>query len=266
MSYTDKTVQRYLDAMPCDSYRLQIVSFMGEENPASFPAKFEFHTAAELLKRVSYLKYRNWQGFNVYCRPNSTEYVLVDDVKREHLLAVSELKPCVLLETSPDNFQVFLRLQQKPAELTVAKATCQELARLFGGDLNAANPMQVGRLPGFTNRKAKHIDKRGDYPYVVLHGAENRFATFSPSGGACLAGASERLPQNGQKLPSTTASGMDRSREDFKIACRMVQEGCFDEDIYHVLIQREKGRERGRSYVNFTIKNARRATEKYRNH
>ena len=235
---------------------------MGEANPASFPAKFGFCKADELIKRTSYLRYRNWQGFNIYCRPNSTQYVLVDDIRREKLFAVAQHKPCVLLETSPDNFQAFFRLHEQPKDLTEAKAICQELASLFDGDQNAANPMQVGRLPGFTNRKPKYADFRGNYPYVILRGAADRFSMFSPKGGACLNGTSTygAVPQ--QQLRVKTQGGVvDRSREDFRIACRMIQAGHSHEDVYQVLAEREKGKERGRSYINFTIKNACRTTE-----
>lgn len=250
--------------MPCDSYRLQIVSFMGDSNPASFPAKFDILTSDEILKRAKYLSYRNWQGFNIYCRPNSTEYVLVDDLKREMLQLVSKFKPCILMETSPDNFQAFFRLRFKPNGEEEAKVICGEFTRTFDGDTDADNPMQPGRLPGFTNRKDKYKNSDGQYPFVILHGAALRYTTFSPKGGACMTDKIDSAFNEVCSSDKSVRKELDRSREDFRIACNLIRDNKSDIEIFDVLINRDKGRERGKSYVNFTIKNARRAVQKYR--
>lgn len=264
MVSTEYLVKKYLDALPADYYRLLIRHFLEEENPASFPAKFDFFTAEEIIRNVSYFKWRNTQGFNIYCRPEGIEYPLIDDLSRDVLQAIKQLKPSVLMETSPNNFQTFLRLEPKPKTCDEAKVICVELARRFNGDFRAAKPTQVGRLPGFTNRKPEHRGKDGLYPYVKLHGAKYRVSTFSPPGGACLADSlCMEIPKIKKKSSPSSWKSYDRSREDFRIACDMVRKGCSDEEIFYVLINREKGRERGKSYVNFTIKNARRAVMKY---
>lgn len=262
MSITDTLVQRYLCAMPCDTYRLQIVSFRGEDNPADFSAKFEVCSKGEVIKRMKYFKFRNHQGFNIYCRPNTIDYILVNDINRNTLKLVAQFQPCVLMETSPDNFQAFFHLAERPDTELAAKVICGEFALMFDGDYNAANAMQPGRLPGFTNRKPKYADQNGNYPFIKLHGACDRYTTFSPKGGACLAdhiyhGIRRSFPEN-----TNTFKGIDRSREDFWIACNMIRKGESDATIYDVLIRREKGWERGRSYVNFTVKNAHRAVMK----
>jgi hypothetical protein len=254
----------YLNAMPCGDYRLQIVSFMGDNNPAMFPAKFEIVTGEGLMKRLRYLKYRNWQGFNIYCRPNSIEYVLVDDLERKNLRLASNFKPCLLMETSPDNFQAFFRLKSKPKSMEDAKVICSEFTRLLDGDFDADNPLQPGRLPGFTNRKEKYKSADGHFPYIILHGAEKRYTSFSPKGGACLTDNLDGAYNSLYKKQRHVRKAVDRSREDFRIACEMVRGDYPDEEIYHVLSQRDKGRERGKSYIKFTIKNAHRAVRKYR--
>jgi len=262
MNITDTLVRRYIRAMPCDTYRLQIVSLRGENNPTDFSAKFEICSEEEIIKRIKYLKYRNYQGFNIYCRPNTIDYVLVDDIRRDTLELVAQFQPCVLMETSPDNFQAFFHLAERPDTELSAKVICGEFARMFDADYKAANAMQPGRLPGFTNRKPKYADKNGSYPFIKLHGSCDRYTTFSPKGGACLP---DRIVQNLDLIPRKSQSlngDHSRSGEDFRIACDMIRKGELDAAIYDVLIHRPKGRERGKSYVNFTIKNAHRAVMK----
>ena len=48
-------------------------------------------------------------------------------------------------------------------------------------------PDHVGRLPGYTNRKKKYQQANGQFPFVLLHRAEHRFANlFIPQWGAVL--------------------------------------------------------------------------------
>ena len=75
--------------------------------------------------------------------------------------------PAVVIETSPNNFQVWLQhghVLEKDLSTAVAKA----LARRFNGDQGSADWRHFGRLAGFTNRKEKHRQPDGCFPYVRL--------------------------------------------------------------------------------------------------
>ncbi len=76
--------------------------------------------------------------------------------------------PAVIVETSPDNFQAWLKHPERLGK-DVSTTAARALVEKFGGDRGAADWRHFGRLAGFTNRKAKHFDaSTGLYPYVRL--------------------------------------------------------------------------------------------------
>jgi hypothetical protein len=84
--------------------------------------------------------------------------------------------PAVVVETSPGNFQAWLRHGEiLPKHLSTLAARL--LASRFGGDLASADWRHYGRLAGFTNRKDKYLKTDGTFPYVRLH--EARGAVYS---------------------------------------------------------------------------------------
>lgn len=75
--------------------------------------------------------------------------------------------PALVVETSPGNFQAWLKHQRiLPKQLSTAAA--RALAHEFGGDLGAADWRHFGRLCGYTNRKPKYVQENGLYPFVKL--------------------------------------------------------------------------------------------------
>ena len=66
--------------------------------------------------------------------------------------------PAVVVETSPGNFQAWLKHpRQLPREMSTLAA--RKLAEEFGGDKGAADWRHFGRLSGLTNRKAKYMER-----------------------------------------------------------------------------------------------------------
>jgi hypothetical protein len=209
--------------------------------------------ADQLLHEVSYYKSKNTEGYNVYFRPIGYEYVLLDDLTRSSLLTLATLKPSLLIETSPDNFQAWLRLSNIPQGRDVALQICKELATLLGADMGSAEPDHIGRLAGYTNRKPKHRAANGLYPFVRLHKWEKRECEFIPLRGACGEEISV-IPHN------KTSDLSDRSREDFNLCCMLINQGKTDDFIrYELELRSEKAKARkgGFDYIGTTIKNAR---------
>src|SRR5713226_9013717 len=105
-----------------------------------------------LLRSVSWLRLKNAEGRNIYIRPAGEHSLsLIDDAS---IQVVERLKsegfaPAVVLETSPGNFQVWLRHGQiLPKNLSTLAARL--LASRYGGDLASADWRHYGRLAGFT--------------------------------------------------------------------------------------------------------------------
>ena len=62
------------------------------------------------------------------------------------------LAPCVVLQTSPGNLQVWLHVSSTPLEPMLASAVGKQLARRYGGDPASTDWRHLGRLAGFTNQ------------------------------------------------------------------------------------------------------------------
>lgn len=252
-NYTHQAVSRYLDALPCERYLLRAVFDL--EDGKTKAQKREW-TRDQLLKSVGKLKSLNAEGWHIFIRPLSTEYVLIDDVKPRTLSEVCKINPSLVMETSSQNYQVFLRLPESPAT-EQANQLCKTLAAQYHGDPGSADAMHLGRLPGFTNRKPKHQMPSGHYPFVKIVVAQNCTTSFFPlTGAVCL---TDSAHCEGYTPPA--ASGPDRSREDFALACRMHRQGKAEAEISIVLSQQEKGSSRPK-YVEMTVRNARNAVEK----
>ena len=76
--------------------------------------------AETILKSVAWLRHQNRHGRNIYIRPKGEHHLsLVDDLTRMRVSAMKEegFNPAVIVETSPGNFQAWLkhpeRLEQR---------------------------------------------------------------------------------------------------------------------------------------------------------
>src|ERR1039458_7932154 len=127
--------------------------------------------AGTVVKSVPWLRHQNREGRNIYSRPKDEhDLSMVDDLTQD---AVSTMKqagfnPAVLVETSPGNYQAWLKHSERLSK-EVSTAAARALAERFGGDRGAADWRHFGRMAAFTNRKAKYFDaSTGLYPVVRL--------------------------------------------------------------------------------------------------
>lgn len=259
MTNTFEVIERYTDALQAESYKIQFKNRITEKG------FWVSYSPDQLLRAIRYLRKQNGDGFDVYCRPVGYQYVLLDDLNRDALTDLATLQPCLILETSPNNYQAWLILSEVPADRETAKAICKELARRFGADLASAEPDHVGRLPGFTNRKEKHRLPNGLYPFVRLRRWQYRVSPFYPCGAAVLQTPAVDTEQ--AALVSPTGKG-GLSEQDFGRVCWLIRKGRSDADVYEYLLQtspnleQRKGRRHVESYIRRTIQNARRSVEK----
>ena len=124
-----------------------------------------------LVRSIGWLRFENREGRNIYVRPEGEHNLsLVDDLSAGSIAEMkhSGFAPAVVIETSPGNFQAWLK---HPEQLTkgLGTAAARALAVKFGGDRGAADWRHFGRLAGFTNRKNRYRDaSTGLYPFVKL--------------------------------------------------------------------------------------------------
>lgn len=161
---TPNAVLRQIQAMQVDTVEVGVFDSASER---MIPRTW---TKEILLKSIAWLRFENLQGRNIYVRPAGVHSLsLVDDLKAE---AVENMKregfaPAAVIETSSNNFQAWVhhgRILDKQLSTAAAKA----LARRFAGDQGSADWRHFGRLAGFTNRKEKHRQPDGHFPYVRL--------------------------------------------------------------------------------------------------
>ena len=137
---------------------------------------------AELERSVPWLKRMNAQGNDIYVRPDADHgLVLVDDLKPEALdrMQRAGYAPAAILETSPGNFQAWVKLSDAPLSPEVRTRAARGLAKQYGGDLNSADGKHFGRLAGFTNQKPQHT-RNNRQPYVLAHACPGTIARAAP--------------------------------------------------------------------------------------
>ncbi len=136
----------------------------------------------QILASISWLRYRNAKGADIFIRPiSSVGLVLLDDLDHQMILRLRHdgLQPAVVTETSPGNFQCWIRLlynhQRKEISSKLVTRLLRYLASEYGTDPRSADWKHFGRLAGFTNQKARHASRAGQ-PYVLLRFARHLVA------------------------------------------------------------------------------------------
>lgn len=129
-------------------------------------------TRADIEKSLGWLRMKNAQGCNIYIRPpEGSGIVMVDDLNNDQVSKMEEdgLPPAAVVETSPANFQCWVRFSEGTIEPEVRKHLAREVAKKYGGDPASADANHYGRLAGFTNQKQKHRNAKGQQPYCRNH-------------------------------------------------------------------------------------------------
>jgi hypothetical protein len=152
-------LRRQLTAMPCGLYQVRLIH-SGSHQP--YPGVRRW-TASQLLDSASvrFLRIRNRQGYDVYLRPYAGDqnagYILLDlDRPLPGILAGLRAQghaPSVVVETSPQRLQAWIRVSGQPLPPALATRIAQRLTQLYAADLVSADGRRLGRLAGFTNRK-----------------------------------------------------------------------------------------------------------------
>lgn len=144
---------------------------------------------------------RHYMPHHVYIKPDNTKVplhglVLLDDLTRYQVdrLISHVHRLAVLVETSPDNFQAWIKF---PVQLDTAERTsiAAFLAWHYGGDMGCAHGTHSGRAAGFTNCKPKYLDRGGSagfFPFVVCHYRETTGEAIRPDIAARIRAAAAR--------------------------------------------------------------------------
>lgn len=241
-------VSNFLKGVVSDQYEIKLI-----QRPYVITRNW---TEAEILKNINFLSKKNRQNLNVYIRPLDKRFILLDDLTRDMLIELARIKPCLLMETSPGNYQAWIKFKEVPPARTELTNLWRTLAAKFQSDPASAKPDQIGRLPGFFNMKPKYSP---NFPFVKLHKFENRFSKWTQDKKILIPPPVVTLQKAIKMKPEK-----DRSAFDFAVVCSCIEKGWQDEKIKDYLMQKsDKAKERGERYLNTTIANARRKVLNY---
>ena len=285
---TWRAVKRQADAMGVDVFEIGLFkpANPGDEKPEPemLPRTWDKQT---LLRSVGWLRYQNSQGRNIYIRPKGEHPLsMVDDLTAEAITQMKQqgFEPCLVVETSPGNFQAWLNHGKvlPKAESTLA---ARLLAQRFGGDQGAGDWRHFGRLAGFTNRKEKYRQENGRYPFVRLieaqpdrahsqaewlaesirseHRGDIREDHIASIVAARSNPSSPQPLKTIQDFRSNPRYGGDQNRVDLAYAVYALARGVGEQEVRGELCSRDltkKGdSEKQRQYIDRTIGKARRS-------
>jgi hypothetical protein len=166
---THIAVTNQLAAMGVSAFQVGLLKYDDDD----LPMKTRVYSAEKLAdpNTIRYLRLENSQDRNVNIVPHGLHgLTLLDDVSLSTIarMKLEGFQPALVVETSPNNFQVWLQHGQVLPEQESSTAA-RMLAHRFNADPSSASWCHYGRLAGFTNRKAKYKDpKTGYFPFVRL--------------------------------------------------------------------------------------------------
>jgi hypothetical protein len=256
--------RRQLDAMGVDTFEVGIRDRAGRMLLRTW-------SKSETLQAIPWLKRENAKGADVYVRPagqTNAGLILVDDLNRGQLtrMKAEGLNPASVTETSPDNFQAWVRVHEKRLDPALATEVAAMLATEYEGDPNSADWRHFGRLAGLTNTKPRHKDTNGRSPYVLAHDSVGKLALGGPTlvqlaaqrlrerqgtqehrirlkaTETCLERTNERNPIHTYQLGFKTlytrfGVALDVSKADYMIGVNMARQGFTAAQIEHAIEQ-----------------------------
>jgi hypothetical protein len=126
--------------------------------------------AKQVLKSLLWLRRENLNRGHIYVRPAGAHGLnLIDDLKGDTFVRMKAdgFAPAAVVETSPGNFQAWLKHGEVLDEVTSTRAA-KLLAERYGGDPGSADWRHFGRLAGFTNPKPSRRLPSGLQPFARL--------------------------------------------------------------------------------------------------
>lgn len=129
-------------------------------------------TQEDIIKSIPFFKHKNASGCDIYIKPADDEthsLILIDDVSLQTIknMIDSGEPPALTVETSPNNYQAWLKLSYTPIALSIRSVIARLLAQKYNADKASADGRHYGRLSGFTNQKPKYRDLEGKQPWVL---------------------------------------------------------------------------------------------------
>ncbi len=162
---TEQAIIRQLDAMGANSYDIAVRS----ERTGQTYIENDL-TVEQVLAKVPELRKRNGDLNHIDVQPHGpSSLTFIDDLNEEKLerLKAWGWQPAVVVETSPQNYQAWLK-HARVLTADEAKLASSIITNHAQGDTGAVAVTHMGKLGGFTNPKLKHMNEKGYQPFVLV--------------------------------------------------------------------------------------------------
>jgi len=153
---TYEAVERQLSAMGAEIFEVGALQ-RGDGDTPQFMLLRTWEKQ-KVLESIPWLRYQNWHESHIYVRPHGeSNLTLIDDLQANAVAQMREdgFQPAVVVQTSPGNFQVWVKHATR-MDKELGTAVARGLAARYGGDVKAAAWRHFGRLAGFRNTKEKY--------------------------------------------------------------------------------------------------------------
>jgi len=176
-----KIVKEQLTALSAAEYRVTVMYDKDGEkvgvNLGTQKLDKDKLTPNEVIGLIPHMTRMNMKGGNIFITPldPSVEHILVDDLKDEKMMDFirKEYAPALIQKTSNGNHQAVIKVPKTVGDKDDRNEVFKDLNRAYG-DEKITGLVHPIRLAGFENRKEKHRDEKGKFPFVGIVAATNR--------------------------------------------------------------------------------------------
>jgi hypothetical protein len=207
--------------------------------------RLSMEKANELMK---WCRYKNYKGSDIFIRPHRYDkqpIIFLDDLTLKKAMIVSRKYRSLLIETSPNNTQVWVSLERRLSE-GERKVLQEHISTLGFTDKGSISGEHLGRLCGFKSQKrnywVKHFSESNSKRYDP---PDLRVSPF-PQGGACA-----NIRQEGQS---------SLSEKDFSWVLSETRKGIRPDDLIQSLATSAEARGKP-APMKYAVRTVRRAIE-----
>ena len=221
------------------------------------------------VDRIGYLKAMNARGYHIFMKPvHEARFLLLDDLSAKQLEGQKDdghYRPGrLVVETSPDNFQVWIKAHRR-----MTNPEKRYWIRQVQADPACDPNLRWGRCPGFRNRKEKYRQPDGRFPLSRLLWVDWRKTATVPKVTLPMISNQPQKTVSPHRVHGQTGSVRrldyergDASATDFAYVLALLRRGVARDEIIRRLMgeridwTHHQGERRQSAYIERTINKA----------
>jgi hypothetical protein len=207
--------------------------------------KHESLSLENAQKIIKWCRFKNYHGSDIFIRPHRYDrqpVVFLDDLSVSKAMTVANKYRAQVIETSPDNTQVWIALSKKLSE-GERKTLQQYISKMDFTDKGSISGEHLGRLCAFRSQKRNHWVHHIHCSSAEKYTPPSLVASHFPQGGAC---ANRELGVKSQ------------SEKDFSWVLSRLRKGLSPDQVLRILCDsaRLRGKMAPQKYAERTVQRA----------